>query len=141
MASAELIDTCDESLGSWHQDIRQQRETASSHKLLRGSEFAGSQTRALQETGDPDGGLNVQYPCKHLVNLDLILLPVAVDEQHAHNPHTPSIERNLVLREDCSWLTAELESDSIETETSAMKCDWFKTLTYFKESLAKYYRV
>ena len=71
------------------------RETASSHKLLRGGKFAGRESRALQEAGHPNWSLDIQYPSKHLVDLDLILLPVPVDEQHAHDPHAPSVERNL----------------------------------------------
>lgn len=95
VTSAELVNGGDESLGSGHKNVRQQRKTASSHELLRGSKLAGRQTRALQETGNPYRCLNVQYPCKHFVDLDLILRPVAVDEQHTHNPHAPSIERDL----------------------------------------------
>lgn len=95
VASTKLVNSGDEALGSGHKNVRQQRKTASSHEFLRGSKLAGRQTRALQETSNPYRCLNVQYPCKHFVDLDLILRPVAVDEQHTHNPHAPSIERDL----------------------------------------------
>jgi len=95
MTSTELVHTGNESLCPWHHHIRQKWESTSKHELLRRGELAGSETRAFQETGNPDWGLDVHYPRKHLVDFDLVLLPIPVDKEHTHDPHAPSVERNL----------------------------------------------
>lgn len=99
MGSSELVYTSNESLRPGHHDIRQQWQPASEHELLRSRQLAGCQARSLQKAGNPDRGLDLQYPCEHLVDLQLILLPIAINEQHAHDPHAPSIEGNLASKQ------------------------------------------